>query len=119
MDNHAPGPRFTSFGAFYAFYLREHSRPATRLAHVIGTLSFLGAAVASVILLHPLWCVAGIVTAYALAWLSHFLLERNRPATFRHPLYSLIADFRMAFEIPARRRPLRETAPVPEAFLDA
>jgi hypothetical protein len=47
--------------------------------------------------------VSGLLTGYALAWIGHFVFEKNRPATFRHPLYSLLGDFVMARDVLARR----------------
>jgi hypothetical protein len=89
--------RYTSFRDFWPHYLREHSRPATRRLHYAGTglvLAFAAAAAAS-----GDWRLLAAVPAagYGFAWLSHALLERNRPATFTYPLWSLAADFKMAW----------------------
>lgn len=111
MTRDTSSPRFTSFAAFYRFYLKEHSRASTRAFHVAGTLIFILALALGSLVLAPLWVVFGVIAAYALAWFSHFCLERNRPASFKQPVYSLLADFRMAFEILTLRRPLRESAP--------
>ena len=89
--------RHRSFDDFWLFYLREHSRPATRAFHYAGT--------ALVILLSAAAIVAGDwrlvaavpIAGYGFAWASHAALERNRPATFSHPFWSLAADFRMFF----------------------
>ncbi len=87
--------RFASFHDFYVFYLREHSSCVSRRLHVIGTalalLLVLGALVTQEWTL--LWGVP--IAGYALAWAGHFFFEKNRPATFRHPLYSLRGDFTM------------------------
>lgn len=84
-----------SFAEFWPFYVREHSRPGTRLLHAAGTLSstaiLVGALAAGRLRLLPLALVAG----YGAAWAAHFLIERNRPATFKHPLWSLAADYKM------------------------
>lgn len=108
MSTSEMNPRYDSFQAFYAFYLKEHSKPITRAMHIAGTGIFLITLVAGLALATPMWVGIGIVSAYTLAWVSHFFLERNRPASFRQPLFSLIADFRMAFEIVSGQRPLRE-----------
>ena len=82
---------------FWLFYLREHSRPATRALHFAGTalvILLAGIAVAT----GNWWLgIALPVAGYSLPWLSHALVQRNRPATFAHPLWSLAADFRMFF----------------------
>ena len=87
--------RCTSYAAFWPQYLREHSQPATRILHAVGTLGGL-AILALALAVGEAWlAVAALILAYGLAWIGHFVLERNRPATFRHPLWSLRADFHM------------------------
>jgi hypothetical protein len=84
-----------TYAEFWPVYLREHSRALTRRLHVLGTLgaaAFLIAAIA----VGSWWLVlAAPVFAYGLAWIGHFFVEHNRPATFRHPLWSLCGDFHM------------------------
>ncbi len=84
------------FRDFWPYYLQEHARPGTRALHYIGTslviLLFMGAA----LLAHGAWLLAAIpIAGYGFAWIGHGLVEHNRPATFRYPLWSLRADFRM------------------------
>ena len=86
-----------SFADFWPYYLAEHSRPATRVVHLLATLTWLTLLVGA-LLTRTWWLLALIpVAAYGLAWFSHFFIERNRPATFKYPLYSLLADHTMAF----------------------
>ncbi len=86
---------FETFDEFWPFYLREHSDPTTRALHIVGTsiagLSLLGW-LASRKKSYLLLALAG---SYGPAWLGHYAVERNRPATFDHPLWSLRADLRM------------------------
>jgi hypothetical protein len=86
-----------TFAEFWPEYVRAHSKPATRLVHLVGTLAgwmLVGAAIAE----RQLWWIAlALVVPYALAWISHFFLEHNQPATFEHPLWSWWADQRMVF----------------------
>ncbi|MBF9142535.1 DUF962 domain-containing protein [Hymenobacter properus] len=74
-----------TFAEFYPRYLREHSRRGTRVLHFIGTSLFLLCLVMLCISGNWQWLVAGIVAAYGLAWVGHFFVEHNRPATFQHP----------------------------------
>ncbi|MCX8133510.1 MAG: DUF962 domain-containing protein [Roseococcus sp.] len=89
--------RHASFAEFWPHYLREHAHPLTRRLHAAGTGLGLLLLLAGLIL-GPWWLVLlGVVAGYGFAWLSHLLVERNRPATFSHPLWSLLADLRMAW----------------------
>lgn len=87
--------QFASFDEFYPFYLREHGNRLCRRMHFIGStlvIVTLGYALVTQqwwsLLLLPLF-------GYGFAWLGHFLFEKNRPATFKHPLYSLMGDWVM------------------------
>ena len=92
--NGAPQP---TFAEFWPHYLAEHSRPATRGLHLAATLAWVGLLAAG-LWTRTWWLLALIpVAAYGLAWFSHFVVERNRPATFGHPLLSLAADHKMAY----------------------
>ena len=84
-----------TFAEFFLFYLREHSRPATRRLHFVGTsLAVLLAAAAIATRRWPL-LGAALICGYAFAWVGHFFVEHNRPATFKHPFWSFTGDFRM------------------------
>jgi len=86
---------YQTFSAFWPFYLREHAQPMTRIWHYVGSTLALG------VLLYALvtrtwWLLALVpVSGYFFAWVSHAFVERNKPATFTYPFWSLIADYRM------------------------
>lgn len=89
--------RYGSFRAFYPYYLREHSRPVTRALHYAGTALVI--AISVTVIFVPEWWMLLLVPAagYGFAWAGHFFFEKNKPATFSYPLYSLGSDFVMFF----------------------
>lgn len=91
----APSDPPRDFREFWPRYLRDHSRPRTRRLHVVGT--GLGLLLLAAAALRRDWrlLVAAPLAGYAFAWYSHFRIEGNRPATFRHPLWSLWGDLRL------------------------
>lgn len=99
---------FRTFAAFYPFYLSEHRHPVSRVLHYIGTWGAVGFLVTAIVTGEPLWLIGSLISGYTFAWIGHFRFERNRPATFRYPFYSLAADFRMWWELNLGKLKFRE-----------
>lgn len=85
----------TTYSEFWDFYVQEHSKPATRVLHFTGT---------SLGMISLIWFVASglwylfpisLVIGYAFAWFAHFVVEKNKPATFKYPFWSFISDYKM------------------------
>ena len=90
---------FATFGAFYPYYLSEHSNRTCRRLHFVGTSISLGLLLYALATLNAWWLLAALVCGYAFAWVGHFFFEKNRPATFTHPFYSFVGDWVMWKEI--------------------
>ena len=97
--------RFVSFREFYPFYLAEHAHPISRRLHFIGSCGVLVLVVDAIATMDARWLPAALVSGYGFAWIGHFCFEKNRPATFRHPLYSFAGDWVMFKDILLRRMP--------------
>jgi hypothetical protein len=87
--------RKASYAEFWPFYLQEHAQPRTRTFHYIGTSLVIAIAAIAIVTRNWLLLLAMPVAGYFFAWVSHAFIERNKPATFIHPLWSLVSDFRM------------------------
>ena len=86
-----------NFTEFWPYYLREHSAPATRAWHYVGTSLAIMILAAALISGHYAFILLALVCGYAFAWASHMGIEKNRPATFTYPLWSLASDFKMLY----------------------
>lgn len=80
------------FYTFWLEYLKEHELLATRLWHFVGTSAAIISVLLAIISWNWLYLVTAIVVSYGCSWMGHFVVERNRPVTFRHPVWSMRAD---------------------------
>jgi len=98
---------FANFDEFYPYYLGEHADVRCRRLHFAGSCVVLLVLTLAAFTGHLAWLWFAPVAGYGFAWIGHFVYEKNRPATFRHPLYSLMGDWRMFFDILRGRVTLR------------
>jgi hypothetical protein len=91
--------KYASFSDFYPFYLSEHRDRTCRRLHFAGSTVALACLALAISTANPWWLLGAVVSGYAFAWVGHFGFEHNRPATFKHPLYSLMGDWRMYWDI--------------------
>jgi len=90
---------FARFRDFYPYYLNEHRDRRCRLMHFIGSSLVLLIVIFALGTGRLVWLWLAPVAGYGFAWIGHFVFEKNRPATFRHPLYSLMGDWVMYWEV--------------------
>ena len=88
-------PECSRYADFWPHYLAEHSHPVNRALHYLGSSLGLALLAAAAILADWRLLPAALVAGYAFAWVGHFRVERNKPATFGYPLWSFVSDFRM------------------------
>ncbi len=91
--------RYTRFRDFYAFYLTEHANPTSRRLHVIGSSLVLVVLLVTLFTRYWAWLWLLPVIGYGFAWVGHFFFEKNRPATFTYPFYSLAGDWVMWWQV--------------------
>lgn len=84
-----------SFEEFWPFYLSEHRLPSNRILHYIGTALSLALLLVFIVFKAWIYIPLCFLVGYGFAWSGHFIVEKNRPATFQYPLWSLIADYKM------------------------
>jgi hypothetical protein len=89
------GDEYKTFEEFWPFYVREHSHPINRALHFVGTSTAMSVVAAAVLLRRPSLLLLAPIAGYGAAWIGHFGIEKNRPATFKYPAWSLRGDFVM------------------------
>ncbi len=93
----ADNQRILSYREFWPHYLREHAKPRTRYIHYCGTGLVLLCLIAFSVTRDWIFLILAPFAGYGPAWFAHFFVEKNKPATFRYPLWSVVSDFRMFF----------------------
>ncbi len=89
---------YKSYSEFYPFYLSQHLDPTCRVLHYIGTTLVIAVFVSALVTQRFLLIALLPVCGYFFAWIGHFAFEKNRPATFSYPWWSLMGDFHMYFD---------------------
>jgi hypothetical protein len=87
--------RYETFEEFWPYYVGEHKDPLCRALHYVGTSLAIGTIATAALTANPSWLLLTPVVGYGPAWFAHFVIEKNRPATFKYPLWSLRGDLRM------------------------
>lgn len=91
--------RFASFRQFYPYYLGEHRNRTCRRLHVAGSTLVVLVVLLAIVSRDLRWLWLAPLAGYGFAWVGHYVYEKNRPATFRHPLYSLMGDWVMFWQV--------------------
>jgi hypothetical protein len=91
--------RLRSFAEFYPFYLKEHSNRTCRRLHFVGSTAALACLVQLLLTGQWHWLLAGLLCGYGFAWIGHFGFEKNKPASFKRPLWSFMGDWVMYAQI--------------------
>lgn len=91
--------KYASFSEFYPDYLSEHSNRTCRELHFVGSTLALLCLGALLLTGNPWWLAGALVAGYGFAWVGHFVFEKNRPATFKHPFYSFMGDWVMYWQM--------------------
>ncbi len=99
--------RFQSLKEFYPFYLTEHSNHTSRILHFIGTGLVLLLLPASLLFHEVRLLILMPFVGYGFAWVGHFFFEKNKPATFKYPAYSLASDFILFFDLLSGKQPFK------------
>jgi len=100
--------RIQPFTRFYPYYLGEHRHPVCRLLHYIGSWVVLLIVLSAIVLRRPIVLAAAPVAGYGFAWIGHVFFEKNRPATFSQPWFSVAGDWVMWWQITRGTLPIRD-----------
>lgn len=99
QDDSATAAEYKSFSEFYPFYLSQHENIVCRRLHFAGSLVIIAIIATALITTNAILLLAVPVAGYGFAWVGHFIFEKNKPATFTYPFYSLMGDWVMSWDI--------------------
>lgn len=102
---------YATFRDFYPYYLAEHRNATCRRLHFIGSWLVIAALLAALVTRNAWLLLLMPLFGYGFAWVGHFKFEKNRPATFKHPLYSLLGDWVMFWQLLTGKIPFEERDP--------
>lgn len=102
---------YASFRDFYPYYLTEHRNATCRRLHFVGSWLVIAALLAAIVTRNAWLLLLMPLFGYGFAWVGHFRFEKNRPATFKHPLYSLLGDWVMFWQLLTGKIPFEERDP--------
>ena len=95
--------KFTSFKEFYPYYLSEHKLKINKILHALGSIYGLIFLIFVIFSEQYKLIPIAFLIGYFFAWIGHFIFEKNKPATFKHPLYSFMGDWVMLKDIITRK----------------
>ncbi|KAG0361674.1 hypothetical protein BG005_007541 [Podila minutissima] len=95
---------YKTFEEFYPYYLSEHCNTTNRRLHLVGTTNVVAIIAYLILTRQPKFWWVTLVQGYGFAWIGHFFFEKNKPATFKHPIYSLRGDWKMWWEVVSGQR---------------
>lgn len=87
--------RIKSFDEFWPFYVREHAEKRNRLLHFVGTSLAFASVAFGLVRFSPFWTLFALPLGYGFAWVGHFVLQKNKPATFTYPVWSFMGDMKL------------------------
>lgn len=91
--------RMKTLKEFYPYYLSEHQNYTCRMLHFVGTGLLFMILVSALVTQNYVWLFSIPIVGYGFAWVGHFFFEKNKPATFKYPLFSLVSDFILFFDL--------------------
>lgn len=99
--------QFNSFAEFYPFYLSEHRTQACKVLHFIGSSFSILFLITAIVTQKWMFLICALLCGYGFAWIGHFGFEKNRPASFKFPLYSFTGDWVMYWQLWTGKLPFK------------